>query len=140
MNEPEAARSFETAEPKSWENAWEAPGYVRTALRSRFTQKLPKVDEQPQWRNRKSAAAAKPVEPDMDELVARVSAKMNPDVLQKVTREILRPVIEAIVRDEMSNPRSRNTRGKFSPELTIEAWAANVGSGDVAVRLWPMGR
>jgi len=47
-----------------------------------------------------SLAAAK--EPDMDELVARVLAKMNPDVLQRVTREILRPVIETIVRDELS--------------------------------------
>jgi len=41
--------------------------------------------------------------PDMDELVARVLAKMNPDVLQRVTQEILKPVIEAIVRDELDS-------------------------------------
>jgi hypothetical protein len=41
--------------------------------------------------------------PDMDELVARVLGKMNPEVLQRVTREILKPVIEAIVRDELAS-------------------------------------
>jgi CheY-like chemotaxis protein len=49
---------------------------------------------------------SKPAEPDMDELVARVLGKMNPDVLQKVTREILKPVIEAIVRDEINSKKS----------------------------------
>ena len=44
-----------------------------------------------------------PAAPNMDQLVARVLAKMNPDVLQKVTREILKPVIEAIVRDELDS-------------------------------------
>jgi len=41
-------------------------------------------------------------EPNVDELVARVLAKMSPDVLQKVTRELLKPMIETIVRDEIS--------------------------------------
>ena len=36
-----------------------------------------------------------------DELVAKVLAKMNPDVLQAVTREILKPLIQAMVRDEL---------------------------------------
>ena len=44
--------------------------------------------------------AASP-EPDMDELVAKVLAKMNPEVLQAVTREILKPVVEALVKDEL---------------------------------------
>ena len=43
--------------------------------------------------------------PDMDELVARVLGKMNPEVLQRVTHEILKPVIEAIVRDELESKR-----------------------------------
>jgi CheY-like chemotaxis protein len=51
-----------------------------------------------------SAAQSQP--PDMDELVARVLAKMNPDVLQRVTRDILRPVIEAIVQDEINSKKS----------------------------------
>jgi CheY-like chemotaxis protein len=49
--------------------------------------------------------AETPVQPNtnMDELVARVLARMNPDVLQRVTREILKPVIEAIVQDEINS-------------------------------------
>ena len=39
---------------------------------------------------------------NMDELVARVLAKMNPDALQAVTREILKPVIEALVKEELN--------------------------------------
>jgi len=42
-------------------------------------------------------------QPNMDELVARVLAKMNPDVMQKVTREILKPVIEALIKDELNS-------------------------------------
>ena len=45
-------------------------------------------------------------QPNMDELVARVLAKMNPDMLQRVTHEILRPVIEALVKDELNNHKS----------------------------------
>lgn len=51
-------------------------------------------------------SGALPQATDMDELVARVLAKMNPDVLQRVTREILRPVIEAIVQDEINSKKS----------------------------------
>jgi CheY-like chemotaxis protein len=43
-----------------------------------------------------------PSEPNMDELVAKVLAKMNPEMLQAVTREILKPVVEALVKDELS--------------------------------------
>src|SRR4029077_16529292 len=45
------------------------------------------------------AAAA----PNMDDLVARVLAKMSPEVLQAVTREILKPVVEAMVKEEMKS-------------------------------------
>ena len=38
---------------------------------------------------------------NMDDLVAKVLAKMSPDVLQAVTREILKPVVEAMVKEEM---------------------------------------
>ena len=40
--------------------------------------------------------------PDMDEIVAKVLAKMNPEVLQAVTREILKPLVEAMIKDELS--------------------------------------
>src|SRR5260370_15997283 len=40
--------------------------------------------------------------PNMDEIVAKVLAKMNPEVFQAVTREILKPLFEAIVKDELT--------------------------------------
>jgi hypothetical protein len=44
--------------------------------------------------------------PNMDDLVARVLAKMNPEVLQAVTREILKPVVEAMVKEELKSKKS----------------------------------
>jgi hypothetical protein len=37
----------------------------------------------------------------MDALVAKVLEKMSPSVLQQVTRDILKPMVEALVRDEL---------------------------------------
>src|SRR5216683_2908340 len=45
--------------------------------------------------------AAPEATPSMDDLVARVLARMSPEVLQAVTREILKPVVEAMVKEEM---------------------------------------
>jgi hypothetical protein len=47
-------------------------------------------------------AAAPSSAPDMDEIVAKVLAKMNPEVLQTVTREILKPLVEAMIKDELT--------------------------------------
>jgi len=41
--------------------------------------------------------------PSTEDLVAKVLAKMSPDVLQAVTREILKPVVEAMVKDELKS-------------------------------------
>ena len=55
-----------------------------------------------------SPAAPEPVsepaapESSLDDVVAKVLAKMSPEVLQAVTREILKPVVEAMVRDELN--------------------------------------
>ncbi|HXM94256.1 MAG TPA: response regulator [Candidatus Dormibacteraeota bacterium] len=38
---------------------------------------------------------------NMDELVAKVLSKMSPDMLQAVTREILKPVVAAMLKDEL---------------------------------------
>jgi CheY-like chemotaxis protein len=51
-------------------------------------------------------AATPAASPSMDELVARVLAKMSPEVLQAVTREILKPVVEAMVKEEMNSKKS----------------------------------
>jgi hypothetical protein len=40
---------------------------------------------------------------NIDDLVAKVLAKMSPDVLQAVTREILKPVVEAMVKEELKS-------------------------------------
>jgi CheY-like chemotaxis protein len=48
------------------------------------------------------AEPAKPAMPSMEDLVAKVLAQMSPEVLQAVTREILKPVVEAMVRDELN--------------------------------------
>ncbi len=108
VSEPPASSALdavEVAEPKSWENAWEAPvaGAAETAHEGAVHAEAPKVEEQLAATVTESVAVTQPVEPDMDEIVARVLGKMNPEVLQKVTREILRPVIEAIVRDEIAS-------------------------------------
>ena len=55
------------------------------------------------------ASAPEPVEstaPSMDDLVAKVLAKLNPEMLQAVTREILKPVVEAMVKEEMKSKKS----------------------------------
>ncbi len=49
------------------------------------------------------AAASKS---SMDDLVAKVLARMSPEVLQAVTREILKPVVEAMVKEEMKSKKS----------------------------------
>jgi CheY-like chemotaxis protein len=78
----------ETSEPKRWENAWEAPAPLQPHAEAPVHMDAPAA------------------EPDMEELVARVLDKMSPAMLQKVTREILKPVIEAIVRDEINSKKS----------------------------------
>ena len=39
---------------------------------------------------------------DMEAVVARVLARMSPDKLQEMTRDLLKPVIETIVREELN--------------------------------------
>jgi hypothetical protein len=86
-----ATEPAEAAATTTWGSAWEAPAAPVPSFE-------PRVE--------RIAEAAQSAQPDTDELVARVLAKMNPDVLQKVTREILKPVIEAIIRDELDSKKS----------------------------------
>jgi len=107
----------EAGEAESWENTWETPAGPPSYLDSMVAAE---VHAEPSHEEEAPAEAAsdeavvekheaEPVtpeakaEPDMEEIVSRVLGKMNPDMLQKVTREILKPVIEAIVRDEMDS-------------------------------------
>jgi CheY-like chemotaxis protein len=47
--------------------------------------------------------AAPPKTESSDDLVAKVLAKMSPEMLQAVTREILKPVVEAMVKEELDS-------------------------------------
>jgi hypothetical protein len=55
---------------------------------------------------RHAAAEAAASKSSMDDLVARVLARMSPEVLQAVTREILKPVVEAMLKEEMQSKKS----------------------------------
>lgn len=55
----------------------------------------------PVGRLEKAPEGVPPFSPDMEAIIAKVLAKMNPEVLQQVSREILKPVIEALLRDEI---------------------------------------
>jgi len=116
---PEAPPSIDTsaeiaveAPPASkWENAWEAPAAAPAAASEEVMKAIeaPPAETVAAQTESSAALAAVPepaAGPNMDELVARVLGKMNPEVLQKVTREILKPVIEAIVRDELNSKKS----------------------------------
>ena len=107
----------EASAPKSWENAWEAPALAvapaepaaeetHTEAAHLEIQPAPAFEAATEVAVPEPVAAAQSTEADMDELVARVLGKMNPEVLQRVTREILKPVIEAIVRDEINSKKS----------------------------------
>jgi CheY-like chemotaxis protein len=80
-SEPSISTPYEFAEQKPWER------HIA----------LPVAPSEPP-----AAPAPEHAAPNVDEIVARVLGKMDPEMLQKVTREILRPMIEAIVRDEIS--------------------------------------
>jgi CheY-like chemotaxis protein len=54
----------------------------------------------------KAAPSPEPTQSDIEAMVARVLEKMSPDVMQKVTHEILRPVIEALVKEELNAHKS----------------------------------
>ena len=95
---------FEASETKNWGTAWETPA----AAPAEPVVEEARAESMHGEASRPASAPAElpvadPGQPDMDELVAKVLGKMSPDVWQKVTREILRPVIEAIVRDEINS-------------------------------------
>ena len=42
----------------------------------------------------------------MDAVVAKVPARLSPDLLTDAAREILKPVVEAVVREELNSRKS----------------------------------
>lgn len=67
---------------------------------------VPPAVEQPVEAAAKIAAISDTSQQDMDTLVANVLAKMSPEMLQAVTREILKPVVAAMIRDEINGKKS----------------------------------
>jgi len=51
---------------------------------------------------KQAVEAPAPAAPNVDDMVAKVLAKMDPSVLQAMTKELLKPVIETIVREELN--------------------------------------
>ena len=94
-----------TPEPTNGAGGWEAP------VAAPPTAVIQEAHEEPARSEEHvptpvPETVAPPAQPDMDELVAKVLGKMSPDVLQRVTREILKPVVEAIIRDELNHKNS----------------------------------
>jgi CheY-like chemotaxis protein len=84
----------------------ETPETVSSEGNSFYAQEEGEVLESNNLPAQATAPAAPPAAtpaPNMDDLVARVLAKMNPEVLQAVTREILKPVVEAMVQEELKS-------------------------------------
>ena len=132
VNDTQEIESILPVETKSWESTWvtapaeavnqfaetpeqglaeaehgvehvEAPAH-ETSHRDVVTE--PVVEEVaylPATETAAETAGAREPAANMDEVVARVLARMNPDMLQKMTRELLKPMIEAIVQDELNS-------------------------------------
>ena len=113
-------------ENKSWENTWESEALPAEKFAEVGHEEAAAVVEEPAAVvEEEHVAAAETVEepvpmfgqmaesvsaeeekPDMDALVARVIDKMNPEVLKKMTHEFLRPVIAAIIEEELKSKKS----------------------------------
>jgi CheY-like chemotaxis protein len=88
LNEEVKAKEEEAALPAATVEAIreEAQHVAETAV-----QEAPAVD-----------TSTKAAEPRMEDMVAKVLAKMSPEMLQAVTRDILKNVVESMVRDELN--------------------------------------
>ena len=105
--EPQVARVKRRASPeetqdvpvyKPEEPTWAAPPPVENAPVAEAPVAEARIPE--------AVPAPEPKQLDIEALVARVLEKMSPDVMQKVTHEILKPVIEALVKEELDSHKS----------------------------------
>jgi len=83
----------------------EIPTYVPAATEEIIREEAAQVVEEsaPEVSHLPSVTEAAVIAaPSVDDMVARVLAKMDPSVLQAMTRELLKPVIESIVREELN--------------------------------------
>jgi CheY-like chemotaxis protein len=105
--EPEAAvtegASVYASKPLISEEA-EIPAATVEAIREEAAHLAERVTQEASTAGRTAKTSA--AETDMEAMVAKVLKKLNPDVLQALTREILKPVIESIVKDELNAKKS----------------------------------
>jgi CheY-like chemotaxis protein len=116
-HEEEAAPAVEN---KSWENTWEAGGSLPAEKFAEVAREeaAPVVEELVAAETSEEpapmvgqvaesvATQGEEQKPDMDALVARVIDQMNPEVLKKMTHEFLRPVIAAVIEEELKSKKS----------------------------------
>lgn len=94
--------------------AWDVPAAktpevaaIPAETKEEIRQEVTEVTEATQEQTTESAysgasvEAETPAQPNVDDVVAKVIAKMNPETLQALTKELLKPVIESIVREEL---------------------------------------
>ena len=106
--EPEAAEPL--VEVPSGRSAYAAEPLLTPATEeilqqetaSVVAQELPALHESQATAPAATSEPAPAAAPNMDEIVAKVLAKMNPEALQAVTREILKPIVEAMIKDELN--------------------------------------
>ena len=81
------------------------PSYLPAATEEVIREEAAQVVEESAPETLHTPAVAEAVAdaaPSVDDMVAKVLAKMDPSVLQAMTRELLKPVIETIVREELN--------------------------------------
>ena len=105
--DPELVPNSQTARPEPPTTAEPAyvmestlPAATEEAIREETTQAVEEAVQEAAPANTATSDVSA-TSPNLDDVVAKVLAKMSPEVLQAVTREILKPVVEAIVRDEL---------------------------------------
>ena len=96
----EAAAAPETSEPTNSFAAANAPDEIEVVSGTATSSVIPAAVE-----TAREEAAHGATEFDMDAVVARVLERMSPDRLQEVARDLLKPVIESIVREELTKRR-----------------------------------
>ena len=96
----EAAAAPETSEPTNSFAAANAPDEIEVVSGMATSSVIPEAVE-----TAREEAAHGATELDMDAVVARVLERMSPDRLQEVARDLLKPVIESIVREELTKRR-----------------------------------
>jgi len=83
------------------------PAVTEQTIREEAAQVVEEVAKEPeaavtQTSEPQAAEPAPSVAPSVDDVVAKILSKMDPTALQAMTKELLKPVIESIVREELN--------------------------------------